>query len=145
MSVEGIPQRDQVVTFERKHFASYNAGESACTFTAEEAQRLADLGVTGEGDSPPPTEPPVNVDVPYVSQAGNVLNCTMGNWEGEPSAYAYQWQLDGADVGTNAADYAVTAADVGRTATCLVTATNALGSTQAPIRSNGVVVAAPPG
>ena len=40
-------------------------------------------------------EPPVNVDVPYVAQEGSVLTCTMGNWEGEPSHYAYQWRVDG--------------------------------------------------
>jgi hypothetical protein len=136
MSVEGIPPRDVVVTFTTS-FASYFAGESAC-FTAEEAQRLADLGVTG--DAPPPTDPPANIDVPHVSQAGAVLTCTMGNWSGTPTAYAYAWQLDGAPIGTDAATYDVQAADVGLTATCVVTATNAAGSTAAP-PSVGVVVA----
>jgi hypothetical protein len=135
MSVEGTPPRDQVVTFTR-HFASYNAGESA-SFTADEAARLAELGVT-EGD-PPPTDPPVNTAVPHVSQDGELLNCTMGEWEGTPTAYAYQWQLDGATVGTGGATYTVLPADVGLTATCIVTATNALGSTEAP-PSVGVVV-----
>jgi hypothetical protein len=136
MSVEGIPERDQVVTF-NQHFASYNAGESAA-FTVEEAQRLADLGVTGAG--PPPTDAPANVAVPHVSQAGAVLTCTMGEWDGTPTAYAYQWQLDGADVGTNDPTYDVLAPAVGHTATCIVTATNAIGSTAAP-PSNAVVVA----
>lgn len=86
---------------------------------------------------------PTNVDVPYVSQTGSTLNCTMGNWEGEPTSYSYQWQLNGATVGpgTDNANYAVQAADVGKGATCIVTAVDAQGqSTKAPA-SNTVVVA----
>ena len=136
LGVEGIPPRDVIVTF-NKQFASYYAGESA-SFTAEEAQRLADLGVVGE--APPPTDPPANTAVPFVSQAGTDLTCTMGEWSNTPTSYSYQWQLDGAPIGTDASSYAVQPADVGLTATCIVTATNAVGSTAAPA-SNGVVVA----
>ena len=38
---------------------------------------------------------PRNVDVPLVTGDGTVgatLNCTMGNWDGEPTGYAYSWQ-----------------------------------------------------
>lgn len=141
-TVEGIPPRETPVTFNTQ-FASYYAGETAA-FTPDEAERLADLGVTTEGGGGgPATAPPVNVDVPHVSQTGDTLNCTMGNWEGTPTSYAYQWQLDGVDVGTDANTYTVTAGEAGQTATCIVTATNDLGSTTAPA-SNGVVVEAPP-
>ena len=136
MSVEGIPQRDVTVTF-NTHFASYNAGESAA-FTAEEAQRLADLGVTG--DAAPPTTPPTNTAVPAVTQTAAVLDCTMGEWTGSPTSYSYQWAMDGTPIGTDASTYDVLPADVGLTATCVVTATNAAGSTAAP-PSVGVVVA----
>jgi hypothetical protein len=64
----------------------------------------------------------------------------MGNWNNVPDSYAYQWQIDGDDVGTNAADYTVTPGDVGKSAVCVVTATNALGSTAAP-PSNSVTIA----
>jgi hypothetical protein len=137
MSVEGIPQREVVVTFNRQ-YASYYAGESAA-FTEDEAARLVELGVVGELP-PAVTSPPVNVDVPYVSQDGEELNCTMGNWEGTPTGYAYQWQRDGEDIGTDAASYTVTPDDPGHTLTCVVTATNAAGSTTAP-PSNGVEIA----
>jgi hypothetical protein len=90
--------------------------------------------------APPEAGPPGNVDVPYVNQDGDTLACTMGNWTNEPSAYAYQWQLDGSDTGSDSDTLVVTAGDVGRTATCVVTATNDLGSTAAP-PSNGVVIA----
>ena len=95
---------------------------------------------SGELTDPEGTQgAPVNRNVPYVSQAGDDLHCTMGEWLGEPTSYAYQWQIDGANVGTDEPDYATTAGDVGHTATCIVTATNAAGSTTAA-PSNGVVI-----
>ena len=99
----------------------------------------------GGGPDPVPTTPPINVDVPHVQQEGGSLTCTMGNWEGmqaEPHSYAYQWQLDGADITGGTATLPIMADDVGKTATCVVSATNALGTTAAPA-SNGVVVTAP--
>ena len=64
----------------------------------------------------------------------------MGNWTGEPTSYSYRWEVGGTSVGTDAATYDVQPADVGKSATCVVTATNAAGSTAAP-PSNAVVVA----
>jgi hypothetical protein len=86
-----------------------------------------------------PLKAPTCVDVPHVSQSGDVLNCTMGNWHEAPTAYAYQWKIDGINVGTNSPNYTATTANVGNTATCVVTATNAAGAGTAP-PSNGVVV-----
>ena len=93
--------------------------------------------VTGAPDDvPTPSAPPVNIDVPAVSQtgtgAGSTLNCTMGNWSNTPTSYAYQWQVMGVNVGNNASSYVVQSGDVTETATCTVTATNAAGSTAAP-------------
>jgi hypothetical protein len=135
LSVEGVPPRDTVVTFS-KQFASYFPGESAA-FTPDEAARLDALGVTGGAGGAP-----VNVDVPVVSQSGDELTSTMGNWDGEPTSYAYAWQLDGSEAGADAATLTVTTDDAGKTATCVVTATNAAGSTAAP-PSAGLVVADP--
>lgn len=87
-----------------------------------------------------PKTPPSNVDAPHISQDGTTLHCTMGNWTNVPTGYAYQWTLDGGNVGTDAADYAVQPEDVGKTALCLVTATNEAGSTVGPV-SNALVVA----
>ena len=83
---------------------------------------------------------PIVRDVPYASQTGSTLNCTMGNWLGTPDSYSYAWQIDGVDAGTDSATYPVTPGDVGSTATCTVTASNAKGSTTAP-PSNAVIVA----
>jgi hypothetical protein len=82
---------------------------------------------------------PEVVDVPVISQNGATISCTQGNWQGTPTSYAYQWKIDGADVGTDSATYDVQAGDIGKTATCVVTATNAEGSTAAP-PSNALVV-----
>ena len=84
--------------------------------------------------------PPVVVDVPYASQAGATLACTMGNWQGDPTGYAYAWYIDGiAKDGATSATVPVTPDDVGHSAGCVVTATNALGDTAAPM-SNSVMV-----
>lgn len=88
----------------------------------------------------PPASAPVNIDVPFCSQSGSTLSCTMGNWDFEPTAYAFQWKLNNANVPGDLANYAVQPADVGKSATCVVTATNEQGSTTAP-PSNAVVVA----
>ena len=83
--------------------------------------------------------PPANKAVPYVSQAGDALSCTMGEWDGEPSEYAYAWHSDGVASGATGADYTVVEEDAGHTLACVVTASNALGSTAAPM-SNGVAI-----
>jgi hypothetical protein len=102
------------------------------THQREIAQLLADIVAS--------LDPPVNRDVPYASQTGHDLNCTMGNWDGEPTGYAYAWHTDGVTNGVTTATHTVTEAEAGQGWACVVTATNALGSTVAPM-SNTVVVA----
>jgi uncharacterized membrane protein len=78
------------------------------------------------------------VDVPYVAGGGAIgetLTCTMGNWEGAPTSYAYEWSTGG-----TGNSYVVAESDAGSTITCVVTATNGAGSTVAP-PSNPVVIA----
>ena len=91
-----------------------------------------------------PVAPPANVDVPVVTGTGlvgEVLNCTTGNWSGEPTGYAYQWMSDAATPLGTQADYGVVADDVGHSLTCVVTASNAAGSAAAP-PSNAVLITA---
>ena len=92
---------------------------------------------------------PFNEDAPAVlvngavvpsAAVGDTLTCTMGNWLGIPTGYAYQWKSGGTNVGTNSNTYVAVAGDSGKTITCVVTATNASGSTAAP-PSNGVHIA----
>jgi hypothetical protein len=105
----------------------------------QEAGMVGNLAVFATAEAAP-LVPPVNRDVPAVTQAGATLNCTMGNWDGEPTDYAYQWKLDGVDAGDGTANYITVAGDVGKTATCTVSATNAAGTTVAPV-SNSVMIA----
>jgi hypothetical protein len=111
---------------------------------AGKAEVLPTAPGTGEPEGPA-TAPPVNRDVPQVSGdpiVGGTLACTMGNWDNmsaEPHSYAYQWKSDASNVGVGSANYVAAESDVGKTITCVVTATNALGSTAAP-PSNGIVV-----
>jgi hypothetical protein len=88
----------------------------------------------------PPVTAPINTNTPYVSQDADRLTCTMGTWTGEPTSYAYQWAMDGTAVGDGSELYTVTVDDVGHTATCVVSATNDLGTTESP-PSNALVVA----
>jgi hypothetical protein len=83
---------------------------------------------------------PVNVDVPYVSQTGNVLSCTMGNWQGEPTGYTYAWHSDGVANGATDPTYSIQPDDSGHGMACVVAATNAQGTTVAPM-SNAVTIA----
>lgn len=88
-----------------------------------------------------PVELPTNVDAPAllgVGAVGEVLSCTMGNWTGEPTTYAYQWMADGQTVSTIGDAYVVSPDDAGKDVTCLVTASNAAGSAQS--QSNAVAV-----
>ena len=60
--------------------------------TQAEADALKERAHGVADESEPATAPPVNVDVPHVSGTGTVgstLNCTMGNWQNEPTSYAY--------------------------------------------------------
>ena len=84
----------------------------------DEPGDMPDPPLRGQGGGGGATAP-VNRDVPHVQQSGDTLNCTMGNWEGEPTSYAYQWTIDGADKGVGSANYTVQEGDVGKVATCV--------------------------
>jgi len=114
--------------------AATTSAEAAAGFVRGRATKISSLaaGLLSGANIPDGSVPPVNIDVPHASQTGATLVCTMGNWDGEPTSYAYQWKFDGADVASSGSTCPVTAADAGKVATCVVTATNAAGSTAAP-------------
>jgi hypothetical protein len=88
---------------------------------------------------------PTVVDIPAVGPptavVGNTLTCTMGNWTGAPTSYAYRWLADGTTPVGTGATHLVTEADQGKSLTCVVTATNPIGTTEAG-PSNAVAIAA---
>jgi hypothetical protein len=77
---------------------------------------------------------PVNSSPPEISGTttlGSTLTSTTGTWSNSPSSFAYQWISGVINVGTNANTYDLVFADSGADIICVVTATNASGSTPA--------------
>lgn len=81
---------------------------------------------------------PVNTVAPAVTGTGYVdqtLTTTDGTWTGSPTGYTYQWQRNtgswGDISGATSSTYVVTLTDEGVPVRCVVTATNAGGSTAA--------------
>jgi len=77
---------------------------------------------------------PVNTVAPEVSGVpfvGDLLTTTDGTWTASPTSYTYQWKRGATNIGTNANTYTLVIADAGLNITCVVTAINAIGSTNA--------------
>jgi hypothetical protein len=77
---------------------------------------------------------PVNTLIPSVSGSnyvGDLLTTTDGTWTGTPTSFSYQWKRGATNIGTNANTYTLVIADANTNITCVVTATNASGSTPA--------------
>ena len=77
---------------------------------------------------------PVNTVAPDVTggtYVGDLLTTTDGTWSGSPTSFSYQWYRDATNIGTNANTYTLVSADANTNITCVVTATNAGGSTPA--------------
>lgn len=94
---------------------------------------LLDLIDATIGDSP---SAPVNVVPPVIAgavYANQILTCNDGAWSGSPApVITRQWKRNGVDIGgATSSTYAATITDEGKSITCSVTATNALGSPSA--------------
>lgn len=77
---------------------------------------------------------------------GKVLSTDNGTWTGSPTSYAYQWQRDNSGGGTysnisaaTSSTYTLGSSDVGCRVRCVVTATNANGSTAANSNAVGLI------
>ena len=91
------------------------------------------IAVKGTGISGPPPAP-VNSSPPVISGTttlGSVLTTTDGTWTNSPSSFSYQWKRGATNIGTNTNTYTLVLADSSAAITCVVTATNAGGSTPA--------------
>jgi len=96
------------------------------------------IAVKGSEISGPPPAP-VNSTPPVISGTttlGSVLTTTDGTWTNSPISFAYQWKRGATNIGTNASTYTLVIADSTAAITCVVTATNASGST--PATSNTI-------
>jgi len=99
------------------------------------------IAVKGAKVSGPPPAPaaPVNSTLPVISgntTVNSLLTSTNGTWTNSPTSYAYQWKRGATNIGTNANTYQLVAFDSTAEITCVVTATNATGST--PATSNTI-------
>jgi hypothetical protein len=93
------------------------------------------------------TERPVNTVAPAISGTptdGQTLTGSNGTWSGSPTAYAYQWFMDGLPLsGQTANTLLLTNPMVGGVITFQVTASNTAGGTAATSASVGPVAGAP--
>ena len=104
-------------------------------YAVSDAGRTDIIGVTATA--------PVNTVLPVVSGStfvGDLLTTTDGTWTGTPTSFSYQWKRGATNIGTNANTYTLVSADAGTNITCVVTATNATGST--PATSNIIATTA---
>ncbi len=136
LGTEGDPVPDIVGYNRVEHYVRVNKRDDADALVQEGGIQVTQRYFAGYTEivAPPVVDsPPVQVDAPFVGgtpAVGQVLNCTMGNWTNEPTTYDYAWKRDNIiDVGTNANTYTVEVLDVGYDIICIVTATNAFGST----------------
>ena len=116
------------------------AGISASTLAACAAASVftrKGIGTKGAGGG----SAPVNTVAPAITgttQDGQVGTCSTGTWTGTPTiTFTYQWKRNGStNLGTSST-YTYVTADVSQNITCVVTATNGIGSASAT--SNTVV------
>jgi hypothetical protein len=79
---------------------------------------------------------PENTTAPQISgtaAVGQQLTCQRGDWNGAPPPhFTYKWLRDGASIASaTEGSYTVQLADQGKALVCTVTATNAVGTTEA--------------
>lgn len=84
----------------------------------------------------PPAGPPVSTVPPALTgdpHKGSVLTCSTGEWTESPTTFAWRWLRDDVVIPDEIGQtYPVTGEDVGTSLSCIVTATNELGSAEAP-------------
>jgi len=104
---------------------------------------FAQLLEVGRSNTPAPT----NTSVPAVTgdgKCGHELSVTLGNWNGTPTSYTYQWRAAAAAINKATANkYTPKTADIGKAVDCVVTARNLGGATAAPA-SNAITITSNP-
>jgi hypothetical protein len=113
------------------------------------AQNAAGIG-TASALAAAPMRPPVGVTAPAVSgvpAVGAMLTADAGTWDGDPTAFQYQWLRCATSctpiLGATATAYTATSADHGAALAVTVTASNGGGSASQTSAPTTVVVAAP--
>jgi hypothetical protein len=77
-----------------------------------------------------------------VPQPGRTLTCVPGTWNEPPTGFTYGWERNGKTIpGARSAGYRVRIADEANRVACVVTASNAAGSSATASSGRGVLVA----
>lgn len=96
--------------------------------------------ISGAGTVPAPVNtvaPVVSLATNHLGLVGDTLQVTNGTWDNAPTAYAYQWKRNSDTiVGATSNTYTITTDDADQAMWCVVTATNAGGSTPADSSNN---------
>jgi hypothetical protein len=104
-----------------------------CTVTATNSDGFNVSTSNTIGPILPALAPPVNTAAPVLTGTPFInytLACSTGSWTNSPTGYTYQWRRGTTNIaGATVNAYVVTSADYGFALNCLVTATNADGST----------------
>jgi len=87
--------------------------------------------------APTNTVPPAITGTPAV---GQLLSCSTGTWTQSPTSFAYEWQSEAVPIGVTTPTWTVTVGESGSMIRCMVTATNAIGSS-GQVASNPVTIA----
>ena len=95
----------------------------------------------------PPTAAPTVTTAPAISgtpQSGSTLTTTFGVWTQSPNGYTYQWKVAGTNIsGATSRTFDLTDAEIGKTITVTVTATNSFGSASSTSAATAAVTAKP--
>jgi hypothetical protein len=88
---------------------------------------------TGPGTAAPPTAAPapVNTARPTVARKSAKLVCRRGAWSGNPTSFAYAWQVNGKKAGATKRTLPITRSLAGKRVRCGVTARNGSGADKA--------------
>lgn len=97
------------------------------TFTTSSTLALVEIGAPINSVLPVVTN---SSAVSGVSSVGQTVSCTDGTWEGDATiVYTYQWKRDTVNIsGATSNTYVLTLDDTNKNLTCIVTATNSVGS-----------------
>lgn len=102
--------------------------------TASADSNTATVVALAPANTVAPAITPTNPDT-----TGTTMTVSNGTWTGSPSGYTYQWKRSGTNIAAATNNtYSLAAADNATNLTCVVTATNANGST--PATSNTIAV-----
>ena len=114
--------------------------------TATNAGGHAAVTTASVGPVLPP--PPANTQLPVISPSNGILSVNTGMWNNNPTGFSYAWEScdsSGANcqpiAGATSSSYALSAADIGTTIFCVVTATGRGGSTPVSTAKTAVVAA----